>query len=462
MTAPAIFPGKIVAGKYRVERLLGEGGHGVVVAAQHLALGDKVAIKVLRPELAMNPEVVGRFLREARAAVRIKGDHVTRVLDVGSMEDGAPYMVMEHLLGHDLRQLLGARSRLSVPDAVDYVLQSCEALAEAHAIGIVHRDVKPENLFLTRRADGSPWIKVLDFGISKAMPQATGNDTSSSFTQTQNVVGSPQYMAPEQMSSPKLIDARTDIWGLGVTLYELLAGTPPFTATTLPEVFAKILRDPPPISRSDVPRELQAVIARCLDKDVRARYATVVELARALAPFSSSASPDVADRINRVGVIASQSGNRLPETSSHDVMQAFDPGAAAAAAAAAPAPPSSSRTAAIAGAVFGVVALVGIVLGLRLRRASPETLASDSPPAVTSVALAASSAEPTAAALAPPPPLASSVAATPSAMVSSSASPVPVSAPTPKRPSSPVARPEPKPAATPPTKPAATASSRYD
>ncbi|MFO0738051.1 MAG: serine/threonine-protein kinase [Labilithrix sp.] len=384
MSAPPVFPGQVVAGKYRIERILGEGGHGVVVAAQHMALGEKVAIKVLRPDFATDREVVARFLREARAAVRIKGEHVTRVLDVGSMEDGAPYMVMEHLVGHDLRQVLNHRTRLPIATAVDYVLQTCEALAEAHGIGIVHRDVKPENLFLTRRSDGTPWIKVLDFGISKAMPQAAGNETAPSFTQTQNVVGSPQYMAPEQMANPKLIDPRTDVWGLGVTLYELIAGGPPFTAGTLPEIFAKILRDPPPpINRPDLPPELLRVIGRCLAKDVTGRYTTVAELARALAPFAQASSPDIAERINRVGVLAYQSGTRLPATSSRDVMEAFEPP---------PPPPSSStRTAAIAGALFGVIALGGAYLGLRLSKRPeppPAPLVAGEPSATPSASLA--------------------------------------------------------------------------
>ena len=432
--ATPVFPGQVVAGKYRVERVLGEGGHGVVVAATHLVLGDKVAIKVLRPDYASDREVVARFLREARAAVRIKGEHVTRVLDVGAMEDGTPYMVMEHLSGHDLGQVLDARSRLPVALAVDYVLQTCEALAEAHGIGIVHRDVKPENLFLTRRADGTPWIKVLDFGISKAV--AHGTDQTANFTQTQNVVGSPQYMAPEQMQNPKLIDLRTDVWGIGATLYELLAGEPPFTAATLPEIFARILRDPPPpINRNDIPPELSAVIARCLEKDIEKRYPSVAELARALVPFSPS-SGDVAERINRVGVIAFQSGARLPATSSHDVMAAFEPA-------------PKRKTGLIVGLVFAGVALGSGAIGLVMVRRRPPV---DVP---VTVGEPSSSSEPEPTPPAPPPPAPAPVV-TEAASVASVKKPAVVGV---------VAGPRPKPSASvpaPATRPTGVASSRYD
>jgi eukaryotic-like serine/threonine-protein kinase len=306
-----IAPGELLAGKYRVERKLGEGGHGVVVAAEHIALGERVAIKLLRPEVAQDSETVTRFLREARASVRIKGEHVTRVLDVGSLESGTPYMVMEYLEGADLSNVVEAKGWLPVSLAVDYILQACEALAEAHALGIVHRDVKPSNLFLTTRADGAPCIKVLDFGISKAMPSADG---AADLTQTQSVLGSPQYMAPEQMRSSKRVDARTDIWAIGTTLHELLTGRPPFEAQSMPELFAMILQDEPPRlseRRPEIPEALETIVARCLEKDPAKRFPDVHQLARALAPLGTSASPSTVERIHRVGVNTARSSVRI-------------------------------------------------------------------------------------------------------------------------------------------------------
>jgi len=309
-----VAPGEILAGKYRVERVLGEGGHGVVVAAQHLTLGERVAIKVLRPEVAQDHETVTRFVREARAAVRIKGEHVTRVLDVGSLPSGMPFMVMEHLEGADLSTVIEQKGWLPVSTAVDYVLQTCEALAEAHALGIVHRDIKPSNLFLTTRPDGSPCIKVLDFGISKAIPAHGADAAEMNLTQTQTVLGSPQYMAPEQMRSSKRVDGRTDIWALGTTLHELLTGHPPFEAKTMPELFAMILQDPPPRlvdRRPDMPPALEVVVARCLEKDPEKRYADVNELARALGPLGSASGDAAVDRIGRVAFNTARSSNYL-------------------------------------------------------------------------------------------------------------------------------------------------------
>ena len=232
-------PGDVLAGKYRVERVLGSGGMGVVVAAMHLTLQERVALKFLLPEGAKKEETVTRFLREARAAAKIKSEHVARVSDVGTLESGAPYLVMEYLDGSDLSALLRRDGPLPPRDAVEYVLQACEALAEAHAVGIVHRDLKPANLFLARHAGGAPRIKVLDFGISKLTardPSMPPDDPS--MTRTRAWLGSPLYMSPEQMRSARDVDTRTDIWALGVILYELLSGKPPFDGETFPELCA--------------------------------------------------------------------------------------------------------------------------------------------------------------------------------------------------------------------------------
>src|SRR5882757_8726454 len=222
----------VIAGKYRVERILGRGGMGVVVAAWHLELDQRVALKFLLPELVERGDAAERFRREARAAARIKSEHVVRVLDVGNWEGNAPYMVMEYLDGRDLSAELRERGRIPVQDCVDYVLQAIEAVAEAHALNIVHRDLKPENLFLARRADGGRLVKVLDFGISKSI--ILGSIDQPSLTRTATIMGSPFYMSPEQMRTPRNVDVRSDIWALGAILYDLIGGQPPYVAETIP------------------------------------------------------------------------------------------------------------------------------------------------------------------------------------------------------------------------------------
>jgi serine/threonine-protein kinase len=295
--------GDIIATKFTVERVLGAGGMGVVVAARHIQLGQRVAVKFLRPAAAKNKEAIGRFLREARSVVSLQSAHVVRVSDVGTLETGLPYMVMEHLTGDDLSTVLHARGPLPVGEAVDYVLQACEAIAEAHSLGIVHRDLKPPNLFLTKKPDGSALVKVLDFGISKAVDGAAMMDQS--LTATSSIMGSPIYMSPEQLRSSKNVDSRTDIWALGVILFELVAGAPPFEDETMTGLCAKIVADRPPLLRErrrDAPLEFEGVVARCLDKDVTRRFQTVGELAMALKPFAASMDGRMsADRAARIG-----------------------------------------------------------------------------------------------------------------------------------------------------------------
>jgi len=282
--------GDLLAGKYRVERVLGEGGMGYVVAAIHEQLEQRVAVKLLIEELAEDPDAVERFLREARASVRIQSEHVARVIDVGELADGAPYLVMEFLSGRDLAQELEARETFEIGVAIDYVLQACEALAEAHALGVIHRDLKPANLFLTHRPDGSPLVKVLDFGISKALKSQSGSGGASpSLTAAQSFLGSPAYMSPEQARRPKTVDTRTDIWALGVVLYEFLGGETPFVGDVPLEVLTAAASDPMPSLREvrkDVPIELEAVIRRCLEKKADDRYQTVADFAEALRPFA--------------------------------------------------------------------------------------------------------------------------------------------------------------------------------
>jgi serine/threonine-protein kinase len=291
--------GDLVAGKYRVERELGKGGMGVVVAAMHEQLEQRVALKFLLPEVTARPEIVQRFIREARASVRIHSEHVARVLDVGTHDNGVPFMVMEYLQGEDLSQVLLRTGPLPVQDAVGYVLEACEAVAEAHSLGMVHRDLKPANLFLARRPSGKPAVKVLDFGISKI--PSTGADHV--VTKTATVMGSPGYMSPEQMMSSDKVDVRSDIWSLGVVLYELLGQRLPFPGSTMPELIAAILQKAPePLSivRSDIPVGLAAVLDRCLTKEPAGRYANIAELARALGPFGPPRAEQSVERIETV------------------------------------------------------------------------------------------------------------------------------------------------------------------
>ncbi len=295
-------PGEVLAGKYRIERVLGQGGMGVVVAAHHLQLDEKVALKFLLPQALVNPEAVGRFVREARAAAKIKSEHVARVSDVGQLENGAPYMVMEYLDGGDLAAVLEKGGPLPVDQAIDFVLQASEAIAEAHSLGIVHRDLKPPNLFCIRRPDGQLAIKVLDFGISK-LTTPGGGDVA--MTRTSALVGSPAlYMSPEQMTSSKNVDLRTDIWALGIILHELLTGKPPFEAEAITEIAVKVCTEPVvPLRRlrADVPAGVEQVVLRCLEKDRERRFLNLGELAVALDGLAPASSRISIDRILGLG-----------------------------------------------------------------------------------------------------------------------------------------------------------------
>jgi eukaryotic-like serine/threonine-protein kinase len=278
--------GKVIASKYRVDEVIGRGGMGFVLRARHIALDEQVAIKLLRPSMLEVPGMVVRFMREARAASKIKGDHVVRVTDVDSLESGVPYMVMEYLEGTDLSAVLREKGPIPIDVAVRYVMETCDAIAEAHTLGIVHRDLKPANLFLARRRDGRTLIKVLDFGISKVEGPHEEQDT----TKTGTMMGSPRFMSPEQMMSMRDVDGRADIWALGAILYDLLTGHPPFVAPSTPQVCALVLNadpEPPRVTRPEVPVELENAVLRCLRKNPAQRFATVAELSRALAPFDA-------------------------------------------------------------------------------------------------------------------------------------------------------------------------------
>ncbi|MBK8257788.1 MAG: serine/threonine protein kinase [Polyangiaceae bacterium] len=300
--------GDLIAGRYRVERKLGAGGMGVVVAARDEQLGTRVAVKLVLPE-GVSPafasqddsgiiarsnrhiEMSTRLIREASAASRLSSEHATKVLDVGRLEHGDPFVVMEMLEGVDLGRHVKERGPLPIFDTVNFVLQACEAIAEAHALGIIHRDLKPANLFLTRRADGSAFVKVLDFGISKVL----GGDDNQ-LTATSDMLGSPLYMAPEQIRNARDVDARADVWSLGTILYRLLAGRAAFESDGAAATLAAIIGDPPESLRAirpDVPADLEAIIFSCLEKDRNRRLQSVRDLVAALQRFLAVQSGQV-------------------------------------------------------------------------------------------------------------------------------------------------------------------------
>ncbi len=420
-------PGQVLLGKYRIERVLGVGGMGAVVLATHLQLEERVAIKFLLSSVARQPDMVERFLREGRTAIKIRSEHCVRVLDVGTMEGGQPYMVMEFMEGRDLDATIRESGPLPIADAVDFILQAGEALAEAHALGTVHRDLKPANLFVTKRADGSPSIKVLDFGISK-QAGAAGN---LGMTSTQAVMGSPLYMSPEQMRSSKDVDARADIWALGTVLYEAIAGSPPFDGETVTALIIKITQDAcPPLRarRLDVPPELEAILMTALEKDRARRYQTMASFAAALAPFGSSSAFASADRIARV-----LGAPRPPQASSAN-LAAYAPATSPALGAAqtqgahavtGARTSSSGRGPRIAGVIGGVVA-VAVILGVALMSRSPKPDATAATGVVTPIPTGVPTAVPVSLPTAPaanlaPLPTASVIAVPPSAVTSASA-----------------------------------------
>lgn len=290
--------GQVFETKYRVDAIIGQGGMGIVCACTNLDLNKKIAIKMLKPDVLTDVDATTRFKREASAASQLTSEYVAKVTDYGVFDNRVPFMVMEYLDGLDLADYLEQSGTIPVMWACDIVLQTAEGLAEAHSLGIVHRDVKPTNLFLTWRPDGTSLVKVLDFGISKSR---TANGVDMQLTQTQSLLGTPSYMSPEQMRSARDVDGRTDIWSLGTVLYEIVEGHRPFEADSFSEMCVKVAMDDPiPMQRA--PIELQRVIARCLAKNPVDRYANMADLGADLIPLTKDPhhSANLVERMQRL------------------------------------------------------------------------------------------------------------------------------------------------------------------
>jgi len=280
--------GRTAGGKYKLVRLLGKGGMGEVYEAQHSVIGRRFAIKFLHPHLAANGEVVARFQREAQAAGSLENENIAAVVDAGTADDGAPFLVMEYLDGEDLAHLLVRGGPLPVPRAAYIIIQACRGLAAAHGRGIVHRDLKPENLFICKRNDASDLVKVLDFGIAKLHAGSAGTG----LTQTGTTMGTPFYMSLEQARGAKEVDQRTDIYALGVILYEILSGAKPHPGESYNEILYHVLtQEPAPLDsiRPELPAGLSAVVQKAMAREAGDRYASSADLTAALIPYAGRA-----------------------------------------------------------------------------------------------------------------------------------------------------------------------------
>ncbi len=360
-------PGTVIADKYRIEKELGRGGFGVVMRARHLTIDQIVAIKILTPGDTGGEgewrEDAARFRREAQATAALRSEHVVRILDVDMLENGCPYMVMEYLEGETLHHTIHTRGPLSVAEAVDHMIQVLSALAEAHAAGIVHRDLKPANVFLTKGAGGTMVAKVLDFGVSKIGAHSgigTTSVVSQPITRTGAVIGTVAYMAPEQMADAKRVDARADIWSVGIMLFELLTKVTPFGPSTMATLVTTMLTKPPmrlTALRPDISPKLEAVILRCLEKSPAKRYRSASSVADALSEHATPRARGALDAVRRAG---KPTGAAAPMEKGAPMLLGAS---SALARAGRPRMSRSALAVAIAGAVI-TVALLGLAIGV--------------------------------------------------------------------------------------------------
>lgn len=313
-------PGELVAERYRVGRIIGAGGTGIVYEAQHIGLNRPVALKVIRPDIARDSSVWRRFSREARALGALHNKHVVRILDYGTLDSGLTYLVMDRLEGSDLRRLIQAEGPLPPQRAVDYVIPVCSALADAHRLNIIHRDIKPENIFLSEIRACEPTIKLLDFGVALFL------DDVAQCTLIAPGMGPPLYLSPEQLQNPSAVDQRTDIWAVGLLLYELLAGRSPLWGLDASQTYLKIVQGPLPRIEQLcpwLPVELGAVVHHCLQVDPTQRPQSADELIIALEPFCSRHAPAAAPPGQSY---ADSAATREPANASRPTIDAADSG----------------------------------------------------------------------------------------------------------------------------------------
>ncbi|HEY0545362.1 MAG TPA: protein kinase [Pyrinomonadaceae bacterium] len=379
--------GKTLADKYRIDEFLSEGGMGTVYRATHILMDKTVAIKVLHPALAADDTIVARFSREARAASRISHPHALNVTDFGEAEDGVVFLVMEFLNGRTLKEIVRSEGPMPLPRVVEIMRQVCGALEAAHAENVVHRDLKSDNIMLID-VGGGDWVKVLDFGIAKIQEPA-GQDPE--LTAPNLIIGTPQYMSPEQCSQASEIDSRSDIYSLGVILYEMLAGHVPFTGESPTAIMMKHLQDEPPNildERSDLPAEVGQVVAHALAKRPEDRFQKVGELSESLtlaAEKEVASETNVGEATERIErdthrIIVPTGSNEAPRTTvedDYDESTVVRPSPAVVTAreeyesVAPPPPPANSNSWKMAViALAGVLVIAGVLYALTSRRQS--------------------------------------------------------------------------------------------
>lgn len=290
--------GTILNQRYRVLHVLGEGGMGTVYVAEHIALGRKFAIKILRPELCRNAIAVERFLRESQAASCIESEHVVDIVDTGYTPTGLAYYVMEFLQGEDLLSLIHREGRISWQRVRDITVQICRALEAAHAKGIIHRDLKPENCFRIKRSSTPDYIKILDFGIAKIL--ATKEKDVTELTKTGEIFGTPSYMAPEHLNGER-IDHRIDIYSVGIIMYQLLSGSSPFRGETPLQILTQILSQGPIPLRSlvpeaNIPESVEKLVKIAMHRDRGQRFPSMTHLRQAIESIDNDGKVHIVPR----------------------------------------------------------------------------------------------------------------------------------------------------------------------